>query len=511
MNVACHSAAIDARSHGATGDGTTLDTESIQRAIDACAPVGGTVFLPPGRYLSGTLILRSDVTLHISKGATLLGSTDLQDFPPIRPALRSYGDNYSDKSLIYGENLERIGITGEGVIDGQGGSYERKITPLDVRPMILRFVTCRGVRVENVTIRQSPIFLQWYLGCRELLIRGVRGFNHCNYQNDFLTIDGCSEVIVQDCIGDSDDDGITLKSSSDRACENVTISNCIVSTICSALKFGTESSGGFRNIVVSNLVVHQSVQENFRKTHRSGLAGIAMSCVDGAELDGVTISNVVMRGCYTPLYLRLANRGRPYDDDMPKPPVGRFRNVNISNIVAVGAAEFASSISGIPGHPIENVSLSNIDITCRGGGPREDRNVDVPENIDRYPDCHKFGRLPAYGFFCRHVRGLRFDNVRLNTEQPDDRHGFYGEDLEDFSVDRVAFPRAPNAEAPIRLKDVKHASVRGCTVQGPVDTFVKVEGAGSRGIVVTANHLPAAGKTVQATGEVPGSAIAVTS
>ena len=317
-------------------------------------------------------------------------------------------------------------------------------------------------------------------------------------------------MIVQDCMGDSDDDGITLKSSSDRACENVAISNCIISTICNALKFGTESSGGFRNIAVSNLVVHQSVQENFRGTHRPGLAGIAMSCVDGAELDGVTISNVVMRGCYTPLYLRLGNRGRPYIEDMPKPPVGSFRNVNISNIVAVGAEEFASSISGIPGHPIENVSLSNIDITCRGGGPREDCNVDVPELIERYPDCHKFGRLPAYGFFCRHVRGLRFDNVRLNTQETDDRHGFYGEDLEDFTLDRVAFPRAPNAEARIRLKDVRRARVRGCTVQGPVDTLVKVEGAGSRDIVVTENHLPEASKTVYATEEVPCSVIAVT-
>ena len=150
MTVECRSAAIDARSHGATGDGTSLDTAAIQRAIDACASMGGTVFLPPGRYLSGTLFLRSDVTLHISKGATLLGSTNLQDFPPIRPALRSYADNYSDKSLIYGENLERIGITGEGIIDGQGASYERKITPLDVRPMILRFVTCQGVSTTQL-------------------------------------------------------------------------------------------------------------------------------------------------------------------------------------------------------------------------------------------------------------------------------------------------------------------------------------------------------------------------
>lgn len=507
MTIEYCNSVCNVRDYGARGDGSTLETAAIQRAIDACAVAGGTVLLPPGRYLSGTLFMRSDVTLHISKGAILLGSTTIRDFPPIRPALRSYADNYSDKSLIYGENLERIAITGEGIIDGQGGLYERKISPLNLRPMILRFITCRGVCVENVTLQNSPMFLQWYLGCEQLRIRGVRGFNHCNYQNDFLDIDGCSEVIVQDCVGDSDDDGITLKSSSDRLCQNIAISNCVISTMCSALKFGTESNGGFRNIAVSNLVISRSEQDDFRQKHKPGLAGIALACVDGGQLDGVTVSNVAMRGCYTPLFLRLGNRGRPYMQDMPKLPVGSFRNVNINNILAVGAEEFASSITGIPGHPIENVSLSNINITCRGGGSGQDCTIDVPEKIERYPDCHKFGNLPAYGFFCRHVHGLTFDNVRVSTELPDGRHGFYGEDLEDFSFERVSFPGGSNAAPPIKLKDARHALVRGCAVQAPVDTFMKVEGTKSNHIVVSGNNVRKVGKIVETTREVPRSAI----
>lgn len=503
MTLEFRGATHNIRDHGAAGDGVTLETGAIQAAIDACAATGGAVVMPPGRYLSGTLFMRSNVTLHLCRGATLLGSTDLKDFPPVRPALRAFVDNYSDKSLIYGENLENIGIGGEGVIDGQGGLYERKIRPLDVRPMILRFVTCRRLRVENVTLQHSPIFLQWYLGCEELWVQGVRGFNHCNFQNDFLTFDGCRNVIVRDCIGDSDDDGITLKSSSDRACENIAISNCNISTICNALKFGTESSGGFRNISVNNLVVRQTVQEDFRQTHKPGLAGIAISVVDGAELDGVTISNVVMRGCYTPFYLRLADRGRPYTEGMAKPPVGSLRNVNISNVIAVGAEQFASSITGIPGHPVENVSLSNVNITCRGGGPREDREIEVPELIHRYPDCHKFGKLPAYGFFCRHVRGLRLDNVQLNTQAPDARHGFYGEDIEDLGLDRVSFPAT--CGQPIRLKNVRRAAVRGCTVPGPVEAFVKVEGEHSCHVVVAENHLPQAGDHVETTADATSS------
>ena len=462
MDRESYDSVCNVRDLGAVGDGSTLDTAAIQRSIDACSAAGGSVLFPPGRYLCGSLFMRSNVTLHLSRGAILLGSTRLQDFRPVRPALRSYADNYTDKSLIYGENLEDIAITGDGVIDGQGGLYERQLLPLDARPMIIRFVACRRIRVENVTLRNSPMFLQWYLGCRELSIRGVHGFNHCNYGNDFLDIDGCSEVVVQDCVGDSDDDGIALKSGSARPCENIVISNCLIRSMTNALKFGTESNGGFRNIAVSNLVISRSEHDNFRQKHKPGLAGISLACVDGGQLDGVAISNVVMRGCYTPLYLRLGNRGRPYTQNMPKPTVGSFRNVSINNLVAVGAESPASSISGIPGHPIENVSLSNISVSCQGGGSSRDCEIEVPEMVERYPDCHKFGELPAYGFFCRHVRGLRLENVRVDTEQPDDRHGFIGDDLEELTLDRVAFPDNPAAPPPIRLRRVRNTEIRSC-------------------------------------------------
>ena len=450
--------AFDVRNAGAVGDGTTLETEAIQRAIDACAATGGTVVFPPGRYLSGTLFMRSHVTLHLCRGATLLGSPDVRHFPVMRTGLRCYADHYCERSLIHGESLEHVGISGEGIIDGQGGLYEQKARPTDIRPMVVRFSSCRGVRVEGITLQHSPNWLQRYFDCRDVWIRGVRGFNHANYQNDFLDIDSCRDVVVSDCIGDSDDDGITLKSGSDLPCENITITNCIIGSNSNAFKCGTESNGGFRNITVNNLVVRPAAKASVYPY--SPLAALALMIVDGGVMENVSISNVVIDGAYTPIFVRLGHRGRPHTEGMEKPGIGRVRNVNISNVVTTGASLMASSITGISGHAIENVSLSNINITSRGGGPLEDCDIDVPEKDNGYPDCHKLGKLPAYGFFCRHVRGLHLDNVRLYTQTPDARHAFRGDDVTDLRLERLSYPQNPQAGKPVHLTGCEPHSKR---------------------------------------------------
>ncbi|MHC4496707.1 MAG: glycoside hydrolase family 28 protein, partial [Planctomycetota bacterium] len=207
---------------------------AIQKAIDQCSSDGGgTVYFPPGTFLSGTIYMKTGVTLKLDAGCTLLGSKDLKDYPPTVQAFRSYTDNYTDKSLIYGENLDKIAIIGRGTIDGQGRSFKG---PYKVRPYIIRFIQCRNVTVQDVTIRNSPMWVQHYMACDDVRITGVTVRSRVNHNNDGINIDSCRRVIISDCNISSGDDAIVLKSTSARICRDVTVSNCVVSSRCNALK-----------------------------------------------------------------------------------------------------------------------------------------------------------------------------------------------------------------------------------------------------------------------------------
>ncbi|MFB3828683.1 MAG: glycoside hydrolase family 28 protein, partial [Bryobacteraceae bacterium] len=202
-------AAVNVRDHGAAGDGNRLDTMALQAAIDACARAGGgAVLLPPGRYLSGTLFLKSHVTLWLDPGATLLGSKDLNHYPVTVQKPRSYTDNYTDKSLIYAEDCENIGIAGRGTIDGQGAAFKG---PYKVRPYMIRVINCRDVAIDGVAIKDSPMWVQHYLGCEGVAIRGITVRSRVNRNNDGIDIDACSRVRISDCDIWSGDDAIVLK------------------------------------------------------------------------------------------------------------------------------------------------------------------------------------------------------------------------------------------------------------------------------------------------------------
>jgi len=445
--------AINATQYGAVGDGTTLNTISIQTAIDAVAvDGGGEVVFPSGTYLTGTLYLKSGVHLHLSPGAVLLGSGNLVDYPATRCEYPSRTDNYTMRALIWGEGLHDIAITGSGVIDGQGALFRDNVATREEiktaseqyeqegryiphekyfnRPYLIRFISCRNVRVEGVTLQNSAMWMQHYLDCDFVTLRGLKVFNHVARNNDMIDIDGCSNVIISDCIGDTDDDALTLKSTGARATEHVVISNCILSSHCNAIKAGTESAGGFKDIVITNCMVRPSSAEEVISGRAEGLAGIALEIVDGGALERVAISNIVIEGTMSPLFMRLGNRARPPKPSDPKPPVGTFRDVSISNVIATGASMNGCPFSGIPGHPLENIALSNIRIHFAGGGPADIK--DVPEAEDQYPECGMFGTLPAYGFFIRHAKNVRLRDVELTCDTPDPRPPIIAVDVEGF-------------------------------------------------------------------------------
>ncbi len=438
----------DIRDYGAIADGKTLCTNSIQKAIDRCAGEGGgTVYLGPGTFLSGTIYMKSGVTLRLDAACTLLGSKNLKDYPQTVQAFRSYTDNYTNKSLIYGEKLDRIAITGSGIIDGQGASFKG---PYLVRPYMIRFIQCRNVTVKDITLKNSPMWVQHYLACDDVRISGITVRSVVNANNDGINIDSCERVVISDCNIRSGDDAIVLKSTSARICRNVTVSNCVLSTRCNALKMGTESNGGFENIVMTGCSIYDT-----------RLAGVALEIVDGGTMDGVVVSNITMNKIGAPIFLRLGNRARPFKKDMAKPGIGKMRNITISNIEAAGANATGCAISGLPQAKIENITLSNIRLSFAGGGTGEDAVRAVPERPDAYPEYSMFGKLPAYGLYCRHVKGLKLLNVQLQLTDSDRRQGLVMEDVEDALIDNLTGPYPPEADSTIRLTDVKEVFIRG--------------------------------------------------
>ena len=484
------------RDYGAKPDGKTLCTKSIQKAINECASNGGgTVYFPPGSFLSGTIYMKSNVTLKLDSGCQLLGSTNLKDYPPTVQAFRSYTDNYTNKSLIYGENLQRITITGTGIIDGQGGAFKG---PYKVRPYMIRFIQCRNVLVKDITIRNSPMWVQHYLACDDVHISGITVRSRVNANNDGINIDSCHRVLISDCNIDSGDDAIVLKSTSARSCRNVVVSNCVLSSHCNALKLGTESNGGFENIVLTGCSIYDT-----------RLAGVALEIVDGGTMDRVVVSNITMNKVGAPIFLRLGNRARPYKKGMEKPGIGVLRNVTISNIEATGANPTGCAISGLPSHAIENVTLSNLRLSFEGGGTKQDAVRMVPEKPTAYPEYSMFGRLPAYGFYCRHVKGLKLINVQLQLAESDQRHSLVCEDVENMLIDDLDAQYSLDAGATVRLTDVKGALIRGCRPQIGTDTFLKLEGAASEGVVLVANDFSRVRRVAETAPDVPKAALSL--
>ncbi len=485
--------------YGAAGDGKTKDTQSVQKAIDDCAKTGGVVVLPPGRFLSGTLYLKSHVTLWIQEGAVLLGSTDVNDYPENIPQIRSYTDQYVKQSLIYGENLEQIGIKGNGIIDGQGAAFKvtTKVKPdrYHNRPYVLRLINCRDVSITDVTMRNSAMWMQHYLACEFLTVRGIKVFNHCNQNNDMMDIDGCKNVVISDCIGDTDDDALTLKSTSGYVTENVTVTNCILSSHCNALKCGTESNGGFKNIVVSNILVKPSGDPEAIFGYTKGISGISLEIVDGGHLDGVTISNVRIDGPRTPVFLRLGDRGRIYKPGMEKPPAGSFQNVKISHVLASGADSLGCAITGIPGCRLRNIELSDITINFKGGVRSPERLKSVPENEDFYPESTMFGTLPAYGFFIRHAENVSLKDVDLSFIEPDDRSALIFDDVVDAEITGFKADVTGSSEPMISLINSGNVFLSNSRPKSENDSFLNIKGEGAgpvwlRGNILTKSRMP---------------------
>jgi hypothetical protein len=347
--------------------------------------------------------------------------------------------------------------------------------------------------------------MQHYFACERVLIRGITVDNNSNMNNDMLDIDGCRDVTVSDCVGESDDDALTLKSTTLHVCENVTITNCVIGSHCNALKMGTESVGGFRNIAISNIVIRPTRHDSVIFGARNGQGGITLTIVDGGTMDGVVIDNVRIEGPRTPIFLRLGDRGRLPVEGAAPPGPGRLRNVTLSNIVASGADTTSCSITGLPGHPVEGVVLSNIRLTFRGGGAQVGRAY--PELPGEYPEGIMFGPLPGYGINMRHVRDVTLRDIDMRVEQREARCAVDADDAVGLDLDGVKADAPAASEAFIRLNNCANTLVRGCVPRGVTAALLAVRGAECSNIRILQNDLTSVRRLFTAAKEVKKDAI----
>jgi polygalacturonase len=457
----------DVTQFGAIGDGKTMCTAAIQAAIDRAATgAGGVVLIPSGRFLTGSLILRSHVEMHLDTGAILLGSG--------RRKFYQKGNWYA---LLLAKDLEDIAITGAGTIDGQGKRLAQDVLamvetgevkiprgkwrPSEVdRPQIIEFDHCKGVRLEGVTIKNSACWVQTYRRCTDLTLTGIHVDSKTYWNNDGMDIVDCRNVHVANCDVDAADDGICLKSESrDGFCERILIENCNVRSSASAIKFGTASQGGFRDVAVRGIKIHD--------TYRSC---VALESVDGGTLENVLVENIRATNTGNAFFIRLGHRNlgvapgsvrhvvlRDFDVQVPAgqpdkgypfqgPPFTEPHNVDPSSIV------------GHPQAAVEDVLLDNIKIRVEGGGSAKIANVsldNVPERPSDYPDFTMFGELPAWGLYLRHVHGLRIHNFELILDHPDYRPPFAGDDLVGLKAEGIAVHGADPVFTTRHCRDLK--------------------------------------------------------
>ncbi|MBV6647311.1 MAG: hypothetical protein KI790_17770, partial [Cyclobacteriaceae bacterium] len=472
----------DIRDFGAVGDGKKDNTKAIQKAIDKCSETGGKVIFPGGTFATGTIFLKSNVTIYLSQKATWIGYPDLALFPDVPSNELSRMDVTGWKAFLYAFDQENIAITGPGTFypRGEHEVFQNNIVNSKERPYGMHIVKCRNVVVKDIQMKHSAFWMARFLHCDKLRISGIRIFNHANLNNDGVDIDGCKDVIVSDCHIDSSDDALCFKSEGNRVCEDVVVTNCILSSHASALKWGTGSFAGFRNFSVSNIVIRPSKATKMIHPARSwvGLNAIDLGNVDGGILKDITINNVMIDSIETPIFIRLGARlDRSWLPNSGKPE-GLIENVAFSNINATNCGNVSTSITGYPGNRVKNIRFDQVYISTTGKGTLSDTTTRVVEPTRNYPINRMFNsNLPAFGLYIRHAEGVYLNDVTLNTTAEEPRSALFTEDVKGLFVENLRSNKSHRATSLIQLRDVDQATITGDTEYEAIGDFLDVSGS----------------------------------
>lgn len=494
---------------GAVGDGTTDCTHAIQRAIDtASGGGGGMVYFPAGRYVTGTLWMRSHVTLMIEPGAVLLGAQDVNAFPEWTPKWEGPGST-TRSALICGEGLEDIAIIGRGTIDGRGQMWWKLQRELEksariIRPRLIRLVDCRNVLIEDVTLTNSPAWTLNPVACDNVNIVRVTVRNPPDSPNtDGINPDSCSNVHISDCHIDVGDDCITIKSGSEeeprkqyRPCENITITNCTMIHGHGGVVIGSEMTGGVRNVAISNCTM-VGTDRGIRIKSRRGRGGD-----HGAAVEDIRVSNIVMDGVLCPLAINLfygcGAWGQSKVTDKSPQPVNegtpRFRRLRFSNISARNAKFSGAFVLGLPEMWVEDISYDNISIWM-------DPDNTQAGDSDMAPDIEQLCRA---GMVFKNVRKLTLRNIDVNEQVgPAVRIT----ESADVILSDITSRSPQKNTAMIALRDVNSAYLSGCVAPRESSAFLGISGPATSDIVLGANHARGASQPISIADDVPAGAV----
>ena len=444
---------------GAVANGETLCTKAVQNAIEKCSvDGGGIVRFDGGRYVLSTVFLRSNVTVEITKNATILGSLNFEDYCPDEkvgyPLYQDASHSFFHCSMFVAEDCENIKITGAGKIDMRSVWDEEDVRIMSHRgAKCIALKNCKNVEISNLGIYNATDLAVYFAGCENVDVFGLK----MRVYIDGISPDNSKNVRIHDCDVEAGDDAIVFKSSYTLnrldICKNIRVWNCRLKSRCCAVKFGTETNGGFEDIIVENI--------DIRETR---ITGLAIESVDGAILDGITIRNVKMRNVNAPIFIHVGKRMR----GPAGRALGKIKNITLENITAEGPYEeydivpwnyfsykagdikqnpkafglaagfdgtkevddwqMTSNICGLKESPLENITLRNVHLELDGGVQEYNRNV--PEEAQDYPEVYVYGRiLPAKGIYFRHIDGLTLDNVTVKTYREDVREDFVFENV----------------------------------------------------------------------------------
>jgi hypothetical protein len=494
------------RDHGAKGDGVTLDTAAIQSAIDAChAARGGTVLVPAGDFLSGTLELKSFVTLHLAAGGRLLGSGNPADYRA------GHGVPPGNGNIVFlsAANAEHILIEGTGTIDGNGAKFftgqgdmtgpgQNSAQGYFQRPHLMVFYRCTNLRIRDVFLTASAYHCLRTLQCQHVHYRGIRIYNRVNKNNDGFHLVSNQYLHLVDCDVQCQDDACALFGSN----KWVTITNCSFSTRWSIFRFG---GGDPENITVSNCLIYDTygcpVKMRFGRT---------------SHAQNILFSNLVFANVTGPISIGLDARpraGTPAPAATEPPPVPGFvRNIAFHGIRATNTAEGRQYpdmpweqvyrpgeirtcivLSGVGGGFLENISLDDVHATFEGGGTAAEARAEVPQVAGEY---FEIGTPPAYGLYARNVRGLTLRNVRLEVTKPDLRPAVVFDRVADAAINGLSAQGTPEAETLLRFTDARDVLLTAPRVLTPAAVFLLAEGAATANIVVDGGDLSKAARAV---------------
>lgn len=436
---------FDPRDFGAKADGITKDTAAVQAAIDAASLRGGKVFFAGGTFCCGTLYLKSNVTLEIAAGCTLLASPDIGDYGTDTHHNRYRNEPELDRCFLFAQDAENITLCGSGRIDGNAAAFPNKDSIY--RPMLLRFLRCRQIHLSTLQLWNAAAWTVAFLDSSYLWANDLDIENHTNYNGDGLDFDGCHHIWVHSCSISGTDDNLCLQSSG-LPVYDVHISDCAFTSICAGIRIGLKSIGDIHDVVISNC----SMRDIWRE-------GIKIECTEGGTISDISVQNVTMHNVRRPIFAILNNRFRP--DDLGSsieldhtPSIGRMERLRFCGITAFDSTvmaqtqrRFGNDIMGEPRfggcrfdanaeHPIRDVTIDGFTYHAIGGVLRSElpaeypavpdrlKEPDVPGSENYWPDWSRAVHLDI-----RNVNGLRLTGLCLTTQNPDERPSKILEDV----------------------------------------------------------------------------------